>query len=108
MCEISSGHFKIYSSHPIPGGTETFPATHRRAGRNPVVEYGYDLHIEPFIPIGHPTGTVLKLRSFRRKGGPDFNRLDFKTAERIYFEYKTQEHIHRAMADARLLAILAS
>jgi len=38
----------------------------------------------------------------------DFNHLENKAAMRFYCEYKTQEHIHRAMADTRLLAIPAS
>ena len=52
--------------------------------------------------------------------GQDFNLLDIYTAERLYetltfywecfliFEYKTQERIHRRVADRRLLAIPAS
>ena len=52
--------------------------------------------------------------------GEDFNFLDIYTAERLYetltfyykcfliFEYKTQERIHRHVADWRLLAIPAS
>ena len=38
----------------------------------------------------------------------DFNHLENYAATRFYCEYKTQEHIQRAIADTRLLAIPAS
>ena len=38
----------------------------------------------------------------------DFNHLENQAAVRFYCEYKTQEHIHRAIADTRLLAIPTS
>ncbi len=38
----------------------------------------------------------------------DLNNLAFVSAERFYCEYRTRERIHRAVADARLLAIPAS
>ena len=40
--------------------------------------------------------------------GKDFNFLDTIPAMRVYCEYKTQERIHRHVADWRLLAIPAS
>ena len=40
--------------------------------------------------------------------GKDFNFLENIPAERVYCEYKTQERIHRHVADWRLLAIPAS
>jgi len=40
--------------------------------------------------------------------GKDFNFLDNIPAMRVYCEYKTQERIHRHIADWRLLAIPAS
>jgi len=52
--------------------------------------------------------TVIWLLSDDEIGREDFNFLGYLPAGRVYCEYRTRERIHRAMADARLLAIPAS
>ncbi len=42
------------------------------------------------------------------QGGVDLNHVVETAARRVSYEYKTQEHIHRDMADSRLLAIPTS
>jgi hypothetical protein len=83
---------------------------HRRLiARTPIFVLGLSFASEPsgvYLAIVRLfSGYALLV--FNNKG-KDFNFLENIPAGRVYCEYKTQERIHRHVADWRLLAIPAS
>ena len=70
---------------------------------------GCDLHIEPFTPRARAAGLFL---SYAPRTGDEegwiLTTWFCALPGAFHCEYKTQEHIHRDVADSRLLAIPTS
>jgi hypothetical protein len=91
----------LTSFHPVENRTDR---TSRRSSRKEVIQPQVPLRLPCYdlVPITELTvGRRFLAVNKRTSGAPSFHDLTGGV-------YKAQEHIHRAMADARLLAIPAS
>jgi len=109
LFQISQGQYIFYSQHPERGCTKFFTMLTAFIARTPLFCPGYCLSRDPLTyasrQVACPPTTLCWVFDNR---GKDFNFLENIPAWRVYCEYKTQERIHRRMADRRLLAIPAS